>query len=70
MISVLKGYSFIKHNFSLKSLLSKLNTSEIFEQTSDELAVIGSSVLNIKYITLVGFVSLYINFKILGYSAR
>lgn len=41
--------------------LVKTKHSEIFKQTSDELTVIGTSVLNIKCITLVGFVSLQPN---------
>lgn len=50
---MLKEYSLIKHSFALKCLLSKLNTLENSEQTSDGLNVIGTSVLNIKYITLL-----------------
>lgn len=60
----------MKHNFSLKCLLSKLNTSEISKQTWDGLAVIGTAVQNIKYITPGAFDSLYVPFNILGCSAH
>lgn len=70
MILVLKGYSLIKHIFALIYPLSKLNTLAIFEQASDELAVIGTNALNIKYVTLVRLVSLNIHVKILGYPVQ
>lgn len=50
--------------------LVKTKHSEIFKQTSDELPVIGTSVLNLKCITPVGFVSLQPNILKWMYSAH
>lgn len=65
MIPVLKGYSLIKHRFSLKYELSKLNTP-ILQQTSDGVMIVGTGVLNAEYIPPVGLASLH--FKV-AYSA-